>query len=68
MEFSNLKVKMQGLSALSQGVDEKEIANGLWHQVFGYINENLVLQGLFASPESRIGEGRYFQAIYIKGN
>lgn len=68
MEFSNLKVKMQGLSALSHGVDEKEIANGLWHQVFGNINENLVLEGLFASPESRTGEGRYFQAIYIKGN
>jgi len=68
MEFSNLKVKMQGLSALSHGVDEKEIANGLWHQVFGNINENLVLEGLFASPESRTGEGRYFQAIYIRGN
>ncbi|MCK5116875.1 MAG: hypothetical protein KAR44_09765 [Candidatus Aegiribacteria sp.] len=67
-EFSDLKVKMQGLSALSHGVDEKEIANGLWHQVFGNINENLVLEGLFASPESRTGEGRYFQAIYIRGN
>ena len=68
MEFSNLKVKMQGLSALSHRVNEKEIANGLWHQVLGNINENLVLEGLFASPESRTGEGRYFQAIYIREN
>ena len=65
MELSNFQVKLQGLSALSHGVDEKEIANGLWHQVFGEINENLVLEGFFASPESRTGEGRYFQAIYI---
>lgn len=67
-EFSNLKGKMRGLSALSHGIDEKEIANTLWHQVFGNINENLVLEGLFATPKSVIGEGRYFQAIYVRNN
>ena len=67
-EFSNLKGKMQGLSAVLHGVDEKEIANGLWHQVLGNINENLVRDGLFATPKSIIGEGRYFQAIYIRNN
>ena len=67
-EFSNLKSKMQGLSALLHRVDEKEIANGLWHQVLGNINENLVQNGLFSTPESRIGEGRYFQAIYIRNS
>lgn len=65
-EFSNLKSKLDNLSAVVHGVDEKEIANELWHQVFGNINENLVQYGLFATPESRIGEGRYFQAIYIR--
>ncbi len=65
-EFTNLKGKIRGLSALSHGVDEKEIANELWHQVLGNINENLVLEGLFASPESITGEGRYFQAIYTR--
>ena len=67
-EFSNLKGKMQGLSALSHGVDEKEIANTLWHQVFGNINENLVLEGLFATPKSITGEGRFFQAIYVRNS
>ena len=67
-EFGNLKGRMQGLSALSHGVDEKEIANELWHQILGNINENLVQEGLFASPESIIGEGRYFQAIYVRNN
>jgi phage gp36-like protein len=65
-EFSNLKSKMQDLSAVLHGVDEKEIANGLWHQVLGNINEYLVRDGLFTTPESKIGEGRYFQAIYVK--
>jgi len=67
-EFSNLKSKMQGLSAVLHGVDEKQIANGLWHQVLGNINEHLVRDGLFPTPELKIGEGRYFQAIYIKNS
>ena len=67
-EFGNLKGRMQGLSALLHGVDEKEIANELWHQILGNINENLVQEGLFASPESIIGEGRYFQAIYVRNS
>ncbi len=65
-EFSNLKSKLHNLSAVAHGVDEKEIANELWHQVFGNINEYLVRDGLFSTPESKIGEGRYFQAIYIR--
>lgn len=65
-EFSDLKSKLQNLSAVVHGVDEKEIANELWHQVFGNINEHLVRDGLFSTPESRIGEGRYFQAIYVR--
>ena len=67
-EFSNLKSKLQNLSAVVHGVDEKDIANELWHQVLGNINEHLVRDGLFSTPESRIGEGRYFQAIYIRNS
>ena len=67
-EFSNLKSKLQNLSAVVHGVDEKEIANELWHQVFGNINEHLVRDELFSTPESRSGEGRYFQAIYIRNS
>lgn len=67
-EFSNLRSKMQKLSAIVHGVDEKEIANELWHQVFGKMNEYLVRAGLISNPKSRIGEGRYFQAIYVNNS
>ena len=65
-EFSNLNSKLQKLSAVVHGVDEKETANELWHQVLGKINEHLVQTGLFSTPESRTGEGRYLQAIYTR--
>jgi len=65
-EFSDLRSKMQKLSAIVHGVDEKEIANELWHQVFGKMNEYLAEAGLISNPKSRIGEGRYFQAVYVK--
>lgn len=65
-EFSKLKRKIRNLSSVLHGIDEKEIANELWHQVFGNINEYLVKEGFFSMPEYKIGEGRYFQALYIR--
>ncbi|MCK5132231.1 MAG: hypothetical protein KAR40_08795 [Candidatus Sabulitectum sp.] len=65
-EFSNLKGRMRGSTSVLHGIDEKEIANELWHQVFGNINEYLVREGLFPVPEHRIDEGRYFQALYVR--
>lgn len=67
-EFCNLDCKVQKLSAVVHGVDEKEIANEYWHQVLGKINEHLVQAGLFSTPESRTGEGRYLQAIYTRNS
>lgn len=67
-EFSNLDCKLQKLSAVVHGVDEKETANEYWHQVLGKINEHLVQAGLFSTPESRTGEGRYLQAIYTRNS
>ena len=63
--LAGLKIKMPMLSAVQHGIDEKEIANELWHQVFGNVNEYLVKEGFFAKPKHRDGEGRYFQALYI---
>lgn len=67
-EFRNLDCKLQKLSAVVHGVDEKEMANEYWHQVLGKINEHLVQAGLFSIPESRTGEGRYLQAIYTRNS
>ena len=67
-EFRNLDCKLQKLSAVLHGVDEKEMANEYWHQVLGKINEHLVQAGLFSTPESRTGEGRYLQAIYTRNS
>lgn len=67
-EFRNLDCKLQKLSAVVHGVDEKEMANEYWHQVLGKINEHLVQAGLFSTPESRTGEGRYLQAIYTRNS
>ena len=53
-----------GLSAVRHGIDEKEIANDLWHHVFGKVNKLLIGEGMMANPEFLAGEGRYLQAIY----
>ncbi|NOQ23714.1 MAG: hypothetical protein GQ565_13840 [Candidatus Aegiribacteria sp.] len=57
---------LDDLTSVLHGIDEKEIANELWHQVFGNINEYLVREGILLTPEHKIGEGRYFQALYIR--
>ncbi|MCK8058385.1 MULTISPECIES: hypothetical protein [unclassified Fusibacter] len=57
--------ELENLSAKKHHIDTKDIANELWHQVFGRINENLVKEGVFETPEKRPDEGRYLQAIYV---
>jgi len=52
------------LSAIRHGIDDKEIANDLWHHVLGKVNELLIGEGMMENPEFRAGEGRYLQAIY----
>ncbi|MBD3276864.1 MAG: hypothetical protein GF388_01045 [Candidatus Aegiribacteria sp.] len=52
------------LSAVRHGIDDKEIANDLWHHVLGKVNQRLIGEGMMADPEFRAGEGRYLQAIY----
>jgi len=41
-----------------------EVANEMWHQIFGYTNEYLVKCGFVQEPEYEDGQGRYLQAIY----
>lgn len=56
---------LSGLMCAGHGVSEKEIANELYHVVFGQINEQLAASGFVASPPYRKGEGRYMQSIEL---
>ena len=51
------------ITAIKHGVPSGEIANELYHILFGGINEELVKRGLTAAPPYRPGEGRYLQCI-----
>ena len=51
------------ITAIRHGVPFEEIANELYHILFGGINEELVIRGLTATPPHRRGEGRFLQCI-----
>lgn len=51
------------ITATRHGVPASEIANELYHILFGAINEELVKRGLTAAPPHKPGEGRYLQCI-----
>ena len=53
------------ITAVKHGVNRLEVANELYHIVFGSINEELVARGIVAAPEYISGEGRYFKSIEI---
>lgn len=53
------------ITAVRHGVNRLEIANELYHLVFGYINEELVHRGIVASPPFIPTEGRYLQCIEL---
>lgn len=57
--FSDLICKKHGVAA-------GEIANELYHVVFGQINEKLVEAGFVAAPPYLEGEGRYLQSIELE--
>lgn len=63
------------LTALSKQIDitanyhcvaSGEIANELYHILFGSINEELVRRGIVAEPPYIPGEGRYFRCIQLQ--
>lgn len=61
-DFQNANIK---ILAINHGVEIKEILNEMWHQVFGNINENLVIKKIIKTPDYFKGEGRYLKAIWI---
>lgn len=51
------------LSATLHGVRSKDIANEIYHLIFGEVNEILVDKGMVARPAYIMGEGRYFKSF-----
>ncbi len=51
------------ITAVRHRVNRLEIANELYHLLFGAINEELVSRGIAAAPPDVPGEGRYFRCI-----
>lgn len=53
------------LLCAQHGVPSAEIANELYHIVFGKLNEELVSRGFVARPNSYPGEGRFLKSIEL---
>lgn len=53
------------ITCVAHGVAGKEIANELYHILFGCINEELVRMGIVASPPDTANEGRYLKCIEL---
>ena len=53
------------ITAVKHGVNRQEIANELYHILFGSINEELADRGIVAVPQHIPGEGRYFKCIEL---
>lgn len=62
--LSDLAVSLQ-ITAVSHGVDPLEIANELYHILFGSLNEELIKRKVVAAPPYFPGEGRYQKCIEI---
>lgn len=63
--FEKFKINASDLTSMRHKVDIKEIANELWHQIFGSINEYLVEKEFVALPNNIDGEGRYLRSLTI---
>lgn len=64
--FSSFEVGTSDLTAIKHEVNIKEIANELWHQIFGLTNEYLGTVGFVESPNHIVGEGRYLKSFRAK--
>lgn len=64
--FSDIEISSKEITPIKHNIDIKEIANELWHLVFGFINESLVKSGFVALPYSSSIEGRYLQSLYVR--
>ena len=66
--MSDTLVELTGsidITAVKHGVNRLEIANELYHILFGSINAELVTRAIVAVPQYIPGEGRYFKCIEL---
>lgn len=54
------------ITAVRHGVSAKELANELYHLLFGSVNEALAARGIVASPRRIPGEGRYLRCVQLE--
>lgn len=66
--FKSFETNATKLTPVTHLVDMKEIANELWHQIFGATNEYLVREGFVEVPENIKGQGRYLRSITVPEN
>ncbi len=59
-------MRADDFTAVRQGVNIEEIANELWHQIFGMTNELLVKTGFVDQPQHGDGQGRFFRSIRME--
>lgn len=63
--FESFETNATKLTSVIHLVDMKEVANELWHQIFGATNEYLVKVGFVEVPENIKGQGRYLRSITV---
>ncbi len=51
------------LTCLAHGVPVRDVANEVYHLIFGEVNERLVRAGLVENPPDTPGEGRFLRAF-----
>ena len=54
------------ITAVRHGVNRLEIANELYHILFGFVNEELVSRKMVAAPRQLPGEGRYLKCVEMR--
>ena len=64
-ECLNLLSKEHNLLSIQHNVDIRDIANEIYHLIFGTVNELLVQHNIVARPEYHPNEGRYLKSYEI---
>jgi len=62
--LSNSPIMFQ-LYCRQHGVPKEEVANEVYHILFGMLNEELVSRGIVQEPNLHVGEGRYLKSIEL---
>ena len=65
IECLNLLSREQNLLSIQHNVDIRDIANEIYHLIFGTVNELLVQHNIVAQPEYHPDEGRYLKSYEI---